>query len=137
MSYAAERTAIMTRWHAAWTAAHPTIPYAHGNARLDPKADKPWLRITILSGSSQQASFGAEDRGRHRHIGLISIEVFVPIGTGEAQARALLDTATDVFRSREFAGILCRGPSVVPGMTTSNYYKIAATIPFQRDEVFS
>lgn len=137
MSYAAERTAIMTRWHTEWTAAHPTIPYAHGNARLDPKADRPWLRITILSGESRQTSFGAGDRGQHRHIGLISIEVFVPLGSGEAVARSLLDTATDIFRTAEFSGILCRGPTLAPGQTTPNYYKISATIPFQRDEVFS
>lgn len=137
MSYAAERTAIMTRWHTQWIAKHPTIRYAHGNARLDPKADEPWLRISILSGTSQQISFGAEDKGQHRHAGVISIEVFVPLGIGEALARTLLDDATEVFRSADFSGILCRAPSVAPPFTTSNYYKISTTIPFQRDEVFS
>jgi hypothetical protein len=137
MTYAAQRTTIMTQWDTQWKAIRPLVPYAHGNARFDPPVDNPWLRISILDGESQQASFGATDRGLHRHVGVVSIDAYVPLGTGEALLRTLLDEATDIFRSRVISGIVFRAPRLSSGQPSDNYFRMTATIPFQRDEVFS
>ena len=137
MSYSAARTTIMTHWDTQWKLLNPLIPYAHDNARFSPPLADPWVRISILDGDSNQISFGAGDKGNHRHVGLISIEIFVPLGTGEAQARTLLDQALGVFRAVQLSSIICRAPRMSPGSETQSYYRMSAVVPFQRDEVFS
>lgn len=137
MSYADERAAIEGRWATQWVTGSPSAartPTAYENVPLDPPADSPWVRLTVLNGEGQQISAGDPGSNTHRYAGVISIQIFTPGGQGTGQAKTLADAAAAVFRNVRFDSIYCRVPYVSGTSLDGSWHQTNVTVPFWRDE---
>ena len=130
MSWAAELTAIEARFAAAWGA---TTRVAYGNVPFTPQTDESWVRLSVQSGDAERITIG---QALHRHLGIIFIQIFTPVGRGEKPGRALADTASAVFRDAYFSTILCKSARMTVVGAVGSHHQINISIPFERDEIF-
>lgn len=76
----------------------PGIPSAANraweNVRFEPTPGTPWVRMTLLPGSTRPAYLGADPKNRID--GLFQVDIFHPVGSGPASA----DTLADAVRLR-------------------------------------
>lgn len=133
MSAASERAAVESRFTAQWTG----TPMAHvvfDNLAYTPVQGTPYVRVSIRPGTSERITIGSRE---HRTVGVIIIQIFTPVGTGTADARAMADQAAAIFRDQEFGGLLCRSPSIQNVGQSTDWTQFNVTVPYQRDEVFA
>lgn len=93
----------------------------------------------IVNGSGLQ-SINASN-SRHRATGVIEIGVHIPYNTMVGTALEEADKLADVFRSKNFKGILCFSPSIDNGRnieySKSKYFRVDLYIPFKYDKDFN
>ncbi len=99
-----------------------------------------WVAITIIQAGAARISVGTTVK-RHRYVGNIQIDIFLPERTGSKVARDHADTIEAVFRDQQFSAgnsgtITCRTPSIVPGGIENGFYRLILNIPYQRDKNF-
>ena len=131
--YASELQAIESRFATEW---NDRTPVAYHNVPFVPPENPPapWVRLTVLSGQSSQASMG--DTALFRHSGVIDVTVFVPAGTASKGARELVDAVAEIFRRKQFSGITCRAPGFGDVGVRDGWYQINVSFPFHRDAIF-
>lgn len=149
MSFVTEVQTIQARFATNWptyvggSPSNPLVPVAYENMKFTPPeqsgpSEGCWVRLTVRSGDSVQVSFGGGDKGRHRAVGLIIIQCFVPEGKGELRARELADYAASIFRNAAMPnGITAKSPRVSYQGNSGGYYQLNLEVPYWRDEVFS
>jgi hypothetical protein len=95
-----------------------------------------WVRFSVIDGGSEWRSCGSPGSNRAVHAGLVVIQIFVPLLSGESSARGLADDAAAVFRGKVISGIRF-APAymhLVPNSLADAWHQINVSIPFQRDE---
>ena len=138
MSYDTEADAIRARFNTSWGA---TTPIAWPNVNFTPPAGEPWVRLTIRSDEAFSASLPAPTI-RHRHTGMVVVQVFTPDNEGDAEARTLADQVCAIFRDVTAGGITYRGvdgssPYVTEvGPDGSGWYQLNVWVPYYRDSLF-
>ena len=132
MSYAGERNAIVGRFNSHWNARTPVAWPNWGFTVPDRGA---WVRLAILNGDATQRSIGNPGANVHRHVGVITVQVFVPIDSGTHTARDLADDAAAIFRNQRFDGIRCDVPSVREVGPDDIWFQVNMSCPFRRDEL--
>ncbi len=100
-----------------------------------------WVDIIIISAGGGRISVGTTVK-RHRYVGNVQINIYVPEDTGTAACRAHADTIDAIFRDQQFSDansgtITCRTPAYVPGDVVNGFYFGILSIPYQRDKNFS
>jgi len=130
MSYEAESIAIESRFATAFTG----CPVKYANVDYTPTKREIFAELHVIVADSMRASIG--DTNLHRNVGIISVNIYVPLHTGTAEGKALADTAAAVFRSQSFNGITCRSPKVVEVGEVGEWYVINMSVPYYRDESF-
>ena len=136
MSFADERQAIEARLTANWT----TTPIQYDNVAFSAPADNKYISLVITNGSATQQELGATPM--HRHIGVVTIQVFVPVEAGTNEARGYADTLAGVFRNAQFSAgssgsILCRSPSITRVGVNNGLYQLNVAVPYQRDVTYT
>jgi hypothetical protein len=134
MSYQSAHSTIRTRFADEWAIVQPTIPVAYPNVAFTPPAAAPWVRLSITDATAKQVSLGAA-QNYHRHNGLVMIEVFVPVATGDSTALTLADDAADIFRSWQSVGLQFRTPSIRTLGSDGTWYQVNVLIEFWRDSL--
>ena len=134
MSASAINNAVKLRWTATWT--HTLTAY--DNEPYTPAANTPWVRLAVRDGNSKQISLGVPSLDRHA--GIVFVQVFSPLGTGDSRARWLADKACGVFRKRDLdttTGSMTFGvPYTVAAETPGdNWFQINVLCPFTADEL--
>ena len=132
MSYADERNAIAGRFDSLWAA---RTPVAWPNVGFDVPDKGAWVRLTIINGDATQRSIGNPGANVHRHNGVITVQVFVPIDSGIHTARDLADDAAAIFRNQRFDGIRCDVPSAREVGPDDIWFQVNMSCPFRRDEL--
>jgi len=132
MTAQADQIAIENRFGTLFTAVQ--VKYANVDTFV-PDDDETWCELFITIADSRRASIGDDDK-LHRTTGVISVNVYVPKGTGTVNGKAIADTAAAIFRDAQFSGITCRSPAITDIGEVENWYVINMTVPFQRDELF-
>lgn len=71
-----------------------------------PRADRPWARVTIAHNVAPQRTFGEPGSRRFERLGLITVQVFVPLALEDsvALAEALGTIARDAFEGKSTPG---------------------------------
>ena len=152
MSYASEYSALAGAFNTGWvkvkSAGPPVVyeartPVAWPNVPYEPTAGVPWVAFNVVNGEAQQVSAGAPGNNIVRHVGMVVIQIFVPLHQGESAARALGDNVITLFSGLTLAGYRFR-PAYVSAVTTNSGQKgyslvdgwrqINVTVPFTRDE---
>jgi len=105
-------------------------PTAYDNASYKPEADKSWVRCTILDGETSQAS--VETR---RTIGLVIVQVFVPVNSGDAGARAMAKAVVDLVSNSSISGVRFKLPSVQPVGSNGGFWQMNVNCPIWDDEI--
>lgn len=106
MSYKDETIAIESRFAAAFT----VCAVKYSNVDFTPTAKTAWAELIVVVGDSFHAEVGTS---LHRNVGIISVNIYEPRGTGTADGKYKADLAAAVFRSQQFNGITCQSPKVV------------------------
>jgi|TARA_R110002167_G_scaffold92478_1_gene248331 hypothetical protein len=125
--YAAAYNTILTRFKGQMDSSRPNVKISWPNIDFDPEADfntstdEAWARVTVQGGEAFQASLGGTGYRRWRHLGLVTVQVFSPMGEG---LQTSLDVADDVVAALE-------------GVTTSSVEIHASSVnPIGRDGAF-
>lgn len=132
--------AFSTGWKTLKSAGPPAVyeaktPIAWPNVSFTPPSG-PWVRFNVIDGGSEWRSCGSPGSNRAVHAGLVVVQIFVPLLSGESSARGLADDAAAVFRGKVIIGIRFSPAQmqVVPNSLAEGWHQINVSIPFQRDE---
>lgn len=104
------RDEIHALFHAAWDATQKTVIYDDIKGEI-PKTNDPagnpdaWARITVQHATSNQATL-ANHLGKRRFTrnGLVTVQIFTPLGTGLLVADQLYQIALDTFQGKVTPG---------------------------------
>lgn len=125
---------LVTAWGAA-------TPLCFENEAF-PTPDEPaaFLFVEIFGSVYDQASIGGGEvytDNLWRERGQLYGHVLIPNGTGSRPGRVLAQTFVDLFRGQDLGPISFKGASIgagQPGDQDGNYYRMTATIDWERDE---
>lgn len=125
---------------ASW--ADTVVDWSDFNAgRFEPPAPDPaagerasWIRPAVRVGDARRAELGPV--AIRRTTGVVIVQVFVPIGAGDAIAASLAASVAAVFRDLEQDGMqfLEPQPRPVGPEPDGAWYQVNVEIPFRRDE---
>ena len=138
--FEAASDAILTQFKAQMDSSRPNVPIAWPNMKFAPTEDfdessnEAWARIAVQGAGARQASLGAVGSRRWRTVGLVSVQVFSPIGTGANVGLAVADDIVTALRGVTTSGVRLKAPSVLPLGRDEAYYEISITTPFEYDQ---
>lgn len=116
LTAAQARDEMSTRFYDDWRAKAPLawnggVPHVvwEGAQEADkkgPRTDRPWARVTVAHNVAPQRTFGEPGNRRFERLGLITVQLFVPLGMEDtvALAEALGTIARDAFEGRTTPG---------------------------------
>lgn len=107
-----------------------SISVQYDNAHFEPPDSEPWVRLSILGGSTLRT-----ESGRYRTTGVIDASIFTPVGIGDQRALSLADLITNVFKPSTVHGVKFRLPSVSSVGTSGRYWQVTVSCPFLVNEV--
>jgi hypothetical protein len=105
-----------------------------------PDDPAPWLLVEVFGSFYDQASIGGGEEveaNLWREAGQLYGHVLIPSGTGSRAGRVLAQQFVNLFRGQELGPIRFLGASIgagAPGDRDGNYFRVTATIDWERDE---
>jgi len=129
MTAKADNIAIESRFATNFTVC--SVKYS--NVKFEPENRVAWADLKVAIADSMNAEIGA---GRHRLVGIISVNIYEPVNTGTAVGKEKAELAAAVFRDQQFSGITCRSPKIVEVGEVDEWYVINMSVPFYRDETY-
>jgi len=92
-----------------------------------------WARITVKEGEQRQVSIGSTKR--YRKIGILTVQVFTPIGQGDKDARVVADYIAERFRCVDDADVHFNTPHMEVIGRTEKWWQVNVTCPFYADDI--
>ncbi len=132
MGYAADSDIIRQHFETNWPVQQPTIPHYYADVDLDP-VDDTYVRLTVVTGDQTQRSMGMTRR--FRRVGIVSVEIRVPAGSGDGVAKELGDSVADVFMGMTISGLILRGTSLQRVGPEGAWMVYSTTTPYQADSL--
>jgi len=137
MSLETQRKLVQTRTAAFMAANYPGVPVEYPNVPFN----QPQGRFVSLEDEETQ-SFRANLGANYtvRHLGVFSLEVYVPVNTGMSAANTLAEALGKHFQERDFtledgARLTFRAASPRPqGAKRKGFASVRVVIPYFRDE---
>ena len=126
MSFVNERTSIENRLETLWN----TTAIHWDNVSFTEPASKTWIKCNILNASSTYRAIDS----KKKHIGLIILQIFVPINSGTAVVRGYADSLAAIFENQNFDDVVCGIASIEKVGINTVSYQINVKIPYRRDE---
>ena len=131
--------AFSTGWKTLKSAGPPAVyeaktPIAWPNVNFTPPSGA-WVRFNVLDGEGTWRSIGSPGSNVAGYVGVVVIQVFVPLLSGESTARDLADDAAAIFQGQVIGGIRF-SPATAQILNTSladGWHQINVSIPFRRD----
>lgn len=114
----------------------PTYPVSYQNVPFSPPNNTPWLQAFIRFGDSGYATLlplGATTKGFNRQNGVLTINVYTPVGLGTGANLVIAERAKDLFDRAQFSSIIfdaASGPSQVTPAQPEPYYQTQLTASF-------
>ena len=138
--------AFSTGWKTLKSAGPPAVyeaktPIAWPNVNFTPPSGA-WVRFNVLDGEGTWRSIGSPGSNVAGYVGVVVIQVFVPLLSGESTARDYADAAAAIFQGQVISGIRF-SPANITGVLSSfgqlsysladGWHQINVSIPFRRD----
>lgn len=131
--------AFSTGWRTLKSAGPPAVyeaktPIAWPNVNFTPPSGA-WVRFNVLDGEGSWRSIGSPGSNIAGYVGVVVIQIFVPLLSGESTARDYADSAAEIFQGQVISGIRF-SPATVQILNTSladGWHQINVSIPFRRD----
>lgn len=102
----------------------------------DPTADpeQPWVHLEIMGAGSDSTVIGSVGKRAAYDDGVIFAHVFVPVGTGDDEARRLARALGEIFRVTRFGGLDTGAPNPLGdgemGSDDGLWWRVSVSIPF-------
>lgn len=132
MDWSDAALAIRSRINGAWL----DTPIEWENESFSPPTDGPWISVSIQRVTEHVHAIQRPGNHRFRVHGIIGLEVMTPVGTGDGDAAALIETFCAIFRLQTFDEIRAFLPDSAssPGPTDDGMWWVTETrIPFYFD----
>ena len=132
------RVAVETHFKNGWKiGAVARTPVAYANNTFTPTANVPWVRLSLSEGRGANASIGSKHQ---RFGGIIYVQVFGVINTGEQVVKQLADEAAALFENvilniGALGKLTCRVPSVETRGADGAWYQLNVVVPYYRDSL--
>jgi hypothetical protein len=107
-THAAAQIAIESRFDTLWTDQDVAVRFEEDRRK---RPTTPFIRLSIRSVRSVPVGISG-NKILYRRPAMISMQCFVPVGTGTQAARIIADTAIAIFEGQQFSGITCRESEV-------------------------
>lgn len=136
MTYAVELQALESEFDTEWALTGNTPVQYENDANFIPPTDQTaYVRFWVLAGESFTVGGQDNTKRKYRHTGVIQIDCLAPEGLGAVAALTLADQAAAIFRGKRISGVLCRAPGISRPGEESGYFRVTASINYQRDEL--
>ncbi len=103
------------------------------------KADNPdneiWCRLTIGFGESTQVANGGVGNNTFRTPGVMTAQIFAPMGMGEKGSYVIADAIKTAFRCVTDSGVVFRTPSIQRIGRVENSWQVNVNCPFHADDI--
>lgn len=125
----------------AWSVSASNIPLAFEDVKEDdipPKNGTAWARIQVRHNSFFKATVGGEvGNRRFRRVGLVTIQIFTPVGEGLSQADSLAKIALDAFEGKSTGAdsIEFRNARINEIGRDGSWFQTNVLVDFEYDEV--
>lgn len=133
MGHAADSQTIRERFNTQWPIEQPTIDFSFADVDYNPTKDNPWVRLSVLTGEQRQVSMGLFRR--FRRTGVVSVQIFVPAGSGDGLAKELADSVANIFQGRTVEGVIFRGTDLTRVGVDGAWAVWNATTAYQADDL--
>lgn len=91
-------------------------------------SNAPWVRFSVLYGALNKPAIGPN--ADHDQWGFVSVQVFVPTGTGDGVARRVAWAIGELFRRYESGGLWCGLPEYRTVGDSDGWYQINVLVPW-------
>lgn len=126
-------------------AAAPAYPVSYQNVPYTPANNSPWLQVSIRFGDNAYATLLGPATGMNRQNGVLTVNVFTPIGVGAGANFTIAERVKDLFDRQTVSQIIfdaASGPAPVganvieTGASASSglasaYFQTQLTITFE------
>lgn len=97
-----------------------------------------WIRFTILWGDAFELTIGDTDVGENEIVGVLSIAVFVPTGSGEGELETLCSLIRPIFDRLDIENLKFGAPSAPkpgpPAVENDGWEQRVIDVPFTLEE---
>lgn len=135
--FAAQTADIRQLFDAAWIALDNSISHFFDGETV-PIADlkdQTWVRMSVLLGDTLQVSMGGGTTGKRiRNIGVASVQIFKPPGTGYGELYRLADNVASIWQVSTIDGIVFRATSAQPVQVDETWVMLPVFTPFHVDD---
>lgn len=115
-------------------ASAPSYPVAYENVPFTPPNNLPWIQVKLTFGDNNYGTLQAPSVGFNRQNGLITINIFTPVGVGAAANYTIAERIKDLFDRQTVSSIIfdaASGPNVItPSEPESAYFQTELIITF-------
>ncbi len=125
------RSTIENRIKTLWEAGEDTI-IVWPNTPTDPPDTGAWIQPSIIWGDG----FMTTKNGRNQIVGVVSINIFAPAGSGTGTLHSTADSVRDMANRVEVTGVRFgapSGPRIVP--SEGRWIQANVSVPFSVEEV--
>jgi hypothetical protein len=112
----------------------PVYPVSYQNVPFTPPNNTPWMQAFIRFGDNAYATLLAPSTGYNRQNGVLTVNVFTPLGAGTAANFTIAERVKDLFDRQTVDGIIfdaASGPAQVTPPAPAAYYQTQLTITFE------
>jgi hypothetical protein len=113
----------------------PAYPVSYQNVPFTPPNNAPWLQAFIRFGDNAYATLlPTGSAGFNRHNGVLTVNIFTPIGVGTAANFTIAERVKDLFDRVTVSGIIfdpVSGPAQVTPAAPQPYYQTQLTATFE------
>lgn len=114
----------------------PAYPVSYQNVPFDPPNNSPWVEVFVRFGDNSYATLQAPATGAsfNRQNGVLSINVFTPIGVGAGANLTIAERIKDLFDRAKFSGIIfdpASGPEPIQPAEPEAYFQTQLSASFE------
>jgi hypothetical protein len=136
VTYSQARDEILALVRTAWLTTTFPMLWQDKPERI-PSTRTPWARTTLLHTVGEQASLGnADGVSRYERQGIVTIQIFTPLGEGLSRAYNLCKVVTDAFEGKATAGgVWFKNTTLSEIGSTADWFQINVTTQFTYNEI--
>ena len=130
---------ILAAFKAAWDTTGFVVAYENVKSQdtVPPSGSAPWARVTLRHTFGDQASLASVGGVRRwRRDGLVTVQIFIPLGEGLSEGYSLAKTVVDAFEGTATASsVWFRNVRVNEVGSDGEWYQVNVLADFTYDEV--
>jgi len=107
----------------------------YDNQNYDNPDNALWCRLTINYGNSLQVEMGGASGNRYRTPGVMTAQLFAPIGNGDKQLLEMADLIKTAFRCITDSGVFFQTPSIKRIGRKDSEWQVNVDCPFYADDI--